>query len=126
VPSGEVRDQLPVTRRSMALLHEAMLVDTEDPEGTGRHVRDRFPLTGLRICGKTGTAQVQDEKNIKTGQITWFASFAPYESPRWAVVVMVEDGKSGGESCSPVAGRVYDALLKRDRAGRKETVANTP
>jgi len=103
-----------------------MLADTEDPEGTGKHVRDHDPLPGLRICGKTGTAQVQDERNIKTGQTTWFASFAPYESPRWAVVVMIEDGKSGGDTCSPVAGPVYAALMKRDRTpGKKDTLAGT-
>jgi len=98
-------------------LHEAMLADTEDLEGTGHHVRDPDPLTGLRICGKTGTAQVQDANNKKIGQTTWFASFAPFPNPRWAVVVMIDDGKSGGETCAPVAGKVYKALLERERAG---------
>ncbi len=118
LPSAEVRDQLGVSQRSLATLAGAMLADTEDPDGTGRHVRDQYPLPGLRICAKTGTAQVQDVKNIKIGQTTWFASFAPYENPRWAVVVMVEDGKSGGDTCSPVAGPIYNALLKRAQAPR--------
>ena len=60
-------------------------------------------MPGLRICGKTGTAQIQDERNVNTGHTTWFASFAPYENPHYAVVVMVEDGASGGETCAPVA-----------------------
>ena len=69
-------------------MHEAMLGDTEDADGTGT----KAAVPGLRICAKTGTAQVQDERNKKTGLTTWFASFAPYEKPRYAVVVMVEDG----------------------------------
>jgi penicillin-binding protein 2 len=79
----------------------------------------------LRICGKTGTAQIQDERNVKTGQTTWFASFAPYENPRWAVVIMVEDGASGGETCSPVAKPIYTALLERERPrpAKGETMA---
>jgi penicillin-binding protein 2 len=119
---GRVWDELGVSQRSLELVHRAMLAETEDPEGTGKHVRDHDPLPGLRICGKTGTAQVQDVNNIKTHQITWFASFAPYGSPRYAVVVMVEDGKSGGDTCSPVAGRIYAALLEKERAGQKDSV----
>ena len=93
-----VRDELGVSARSLSILQEAMVADTEDPEGTGH----RAAVPGLRICGKTGTAQIQDEHNRKIGQTTWFISFAPYcppgsaEKPRWAVVVMVENGKSGG------------------------------
>jgi penicillin-binding protein 2 len=127
---GRVRDELGVSQRSLNIVQEAMLADTEDGDGTGRHVRDRFPLTGLRICGKTGTAQVQDIHGTKTHQITWFASFAPYadpgsnEKPRWAVVVMVEDGKSGGDTCSPVAGPIYQALLRSQQKGT-ETLAKS-
>jgi penicillin-binding protein 2 len=131
-PSARVRDELGVSQRSLSILQEAMLADTEDPEGTGKHVRDHHPLPGLHICGKTGTAQVQDVHGEKKGQITWFASFAPYgppgsgEKPRWAVVVMVEEGKSGGDTCSPVAGDIYDALMKREQraAGSRATLAN--
>ncbi|HEV2209552.1 MAG TPA: penicillin-binding transpeptidase domain-containing protein [Verrucomicrobiae bacterium] len=117
-PSGQVRDQLSVNPRNLGWLATAMLADTEDPEGTGKHVRDEFPLSGLRICGKTGTAQVQDVHNNNIGQTTWFASFAPYENPRWAVVVMVEEGASGGTTCSHIAGPIYNALLKREQAAK--------
>lgn len=112
-PAPRVRDEVGVSPRHLEILKLAMLGDTEDPDGTGRHVRDHEPLVGLHICAKTGTAQIQDVHNNKIGQTTWFASFAPFENPRWAVVVMVEDGKSGGDTCSPVAGPVYAALVKR-------------
>jgi penicillin-binding protein 2 len=126
-PAGRVRDDLRVSTRTLNILHEAMLADTEDADGTGRHVRDHDPLPGLRICGKTGTAEIQNENNVKTGQTTWFASFAPYGAPRWAVVVMVEDGASGGLTCSPVAGRIYAALLESERkaAGKSGALAGT-
>jgi penicillin-binding protein 2 len=106
-----------------------MLADTEDSDGTGRHVRDHAALPGLRICGKTGTAQVQNEYNKKTGQTVWFTSFAPYcppgssEKPHYAVVVMVEGGGSGGDTCAPVAGRVYAALMDRDRTNSRKVGA---
>jgi len=124
-PRGQVRDELGVSLRSLATLQEAMLADTEDSDGTGRHVRDHDPLPGLRICAKTGTAQIQDVHNVNIAHTTWFASFAPYGNPRWAVVVMIENGKSGGETCSPVAGPIYAALLKREQkgTGKKEALA---
>lgn len=110
-PGGRVRDELGVSQRSLKIVQDAMLADTEDPEGTGKPAA----VPGLHICGKTGTAQIQDERNIKTGQTTWFGSFAPYEHPRWAVIVMVEDGASGTET-SRVAKPIYQALLDADRA----------
>jgi penicillin-binding protein 2 len=134
LPRKPPRGQLGVSERTLAILHEAMLADTEDPDGTGRHVRDLAPLPGLRICGKTGTAQVQNEYNVKTGQTVWFASFAPYcapgaqEKPRYSVVVMVEGGVSGaggGETCGPVAGKVYAALMERDRTNTRNAGAIT-
>jgi hypothetical protein len=30
---------------------------------------------------------------------------------------MIDEGKSGGDTCAPVAGKVYKALLERERAG---------
>jgi penicillin-binding protein 2 len=120
-PSGLVRDELGVSAKTISILHDAMLAETEDREGTGRPAATNAP--GLHICGKTGTAQVMDERNMKIGQTTWFASFAPYKSPRYAVVVMVEDGISGGASCSPVAGKVYKAIIEREHLQTDTTVA---
>jgi penicillin-binding protein 2 len=111
-PRGQVRDQLGISARTVKIMHDAMLGDTEDADGTG--IKARVP--GIRICAKTGTAQVQDVNNKKTGQTTWFASFAPYEQPRYAVVVMVEDGVYGGPTCGPVVHDIYSAILEQERA----------
>jgi penicillin-binding protein 2 len=111
-PKGRVRDQLGVKPRSLAIVREAMLADVEDAEGTGRHAS----VPGLRVCGKTGTAQVTNERNQVVDHITWFVSFAPYESPRYVVVVMVESGTSGGITCAPIAQRIYHAIQKQETA----------
>ena len=113
LPHAPPRAELGVSPRNLQIICDAMLADTEDPDGTGR----RAAVPGLRICGKTGTAQIQDERNRKTGQTVWFASFAPYEKPHYAVVVMVEDGQSGAITCAPVAGKIYAAIAERERRG---------
>ena len=109
-----VRDELGVHPRNLEILREAMLADTEDPEGTAYQAFTSYYRSGgkLRVCGKTGTAQVMDEQNRVVDHDTWFISFAPYERPRYAVVVMVESGGSGGGTCAPVAQDIYTAIQK--------------
>jgi penicillin-binding protein 2 len=75
------------------------------------------------IAGKTGTAQVhakrlgvfgeEDESGVpkELRDHAWFISFAPAESPRIAIAVLVEHGGGGGAVAAPVARQVMDAYL---------------
>jgi penicillin-binding protein 2 len=122
-PPGRVRNQLGVSPRSLKILHEAMLDETEDTSdgATGQYAR----VEGLRICGKTGTAERDQRRpDGKKKNSTWFISFAPYERPQFAVVVMVEDGESGGRTCAPIAGDVYRALLAMNQRQQNPLVAS--
>ena len=75
------------------------------------------------IAGKTGTAQVfsiaqnarYDESTIseRLRDHAWFIAFAPVEAPRIAVVVLVENGRSGSGTAAPIARLVMDAYLLR-------------
>jgi penicillin-binding protein 2 len=118
-PSGIVRDEIGVSAHSLKILGEAMLTETENPEGSGYPA---FHQNGaslkIRVCGKTGTAQVENERGQKTGWNYWFASFAPYENPKYAVVVMVqsESGGSGGIVCAPIAHDIYAEILKKENS----------
>ena len=104
--AGRVRDQIGVSRRTLSVIYDAMLADTEDPGGTGTGA----VVPGFRIGGKTGTAEVDDASGQKADQTTWFASYGPWETPRYAVVVMVESGSSGGGTCAPLAREVYQVI----------------
>jgi len=118
-PSGRVRDEIGVSQRSLRILREAMLSETEDPQGTGYPAFHGAGSTlNLRVCGKTGTAQVENERNEIIGHNYWFASFAPYEDPKYAVVVMVQSqsGGSGGSVCAPIAHDIYAEILKKENA----------
>ena len=113
-----------VSKRNLDIVRDAMLAETEDvaDHATGQRVR----VEGLRICGKTGTAERNERRaDGQKKNTVWFISYAPYERPQWAVVVMVEDGQSGGSTCAPIARDVYTELLKMNRTATSNTLANT-
>lgn len=105
-----LRGELGVQPRHLERIREAMLADVEEPDATGR----RAAVPGYRIGGKTGTAEVKQGRRL-VDKITWFVAFGPYEQPRYAVVVMVESGASGGYTCAPVAAQIFKALRDRER-----------
>ena len=108
-PRARVRGTLLAKPKHLAVLQQAMRADVADDDGTGKRAR----IEGYEVCGKTGTAEV---KNSRDGnyKITWFASYAPFDAPRYAVVVMAERGASGGLTCAPVSKTIYEALIERD------------
>ncbi|MGO9536945.1 MAG: peptidoglycan D,D-transpeptidase FtsI family protein, partial [Limisphaerales bacterium] len=116
-PTGLVRDHLDVSARNLKILRDAMLAETV--EGTGQPAQ----VPGLQICGKTGTAQVMNSRNQEIDRTTWFASFAPYENPRYAVVVMVESGTYGGPTCAPIAHDIYEAILNSEKSNEPALAA---
>ena len=75
----------------------------------------RAQIDGVRVAGKTGTAQHAEGRPPHA----WFIGFAPADDPQVAVAVVVEDGGSlgseatGGALSAPVARRVMSAVLRR-------------
>lgn len=57
--------------------------------GTGAGM-DRYDIG---ICGKTGTAEVEDSDGKHLNSL--FAGFSSYDNPRYAIAVVVENGESG-------------------------------
>jgi penicillin-binding protein 2 len=107
----ELRGNIKVHANNLRVIQNAMLADTEDPEGSGYHAFNpggRRKLNHFRVGGKTGTAQV-----IGPGfkdYVTWFVSFGPIDSPRYAVVVVIESGSSGGITCAPISQKVFQDI----------------
>jgi penicillin-binding protein 2 len=73
--------------------------------GTGGRAR----LSGVQVAGKTGTAQAMTEGKKDT--IAWFACFAPYDQPKYAIAVMVQGGEHGGSVAAPIATRILSRTL---------------
>jgi cell division protein FtsI/penicillin-binding protein 2 len=55
-----------------------------------------------KSAGKTGTAQSGQYLYGKEQLNTWFAGIYPYDNPKYAIVVMCENGTSGSADCCPI------------------------
>ena len=70
-----------------------------------------FKSLSVAVAGKTGTAQFGNENKTHA----WFTSYAPYENPELAMVVLVEGGGEGNSSAVPVTKEVYDWYFNRNK-----------
>ena len=106
-PSGRIRGRINASPQNFQIVQNAMLADVEKVQGTGSACK----IEGYLIGGKTGTAETgfrnKDDRRIKH---TWFAAYAPFENPRYAVVVLDGDGASGRTSCAPLAKMVFEVV----------------
>lgn len=116
-PSGEVIERFaPRVRRRLAykpehiaLIHDALDGVVNEDKGTAYTESN---LKGVRVAGKTGTAQVEHHQRHKDDPKrawyvnrphAWFAGWAPADHPKLAVVVLVEHGGGGGKNAAPIA-----------------------
>lgn len=91
-----------------AILQECMVANVD--EGSGVNAK---PLRG-KAGGKTASAQTgiyltpgdEDSEIVHA----WFAGFYPADVPRYAIVVLVEGGDSGGDSAAPIFKKIADAI----------------
>ena len=101
------RGHIHVTPEHLNAVREGMWAVVNDPDGTGK----KAAVPGYVVAGKTGTAQVMDEHNKIIGHRAWFVSFAPFDKPKYALAIMLEDGDSGGQTAAPIASHIYASLF---------------
>jgi penicillin-binding protein A len=74
--------------------------------GTGTQAQ----IPGVRVAGKTGTAETQIGRTINN---VWFIAFAPADNPRVAIAVTMQGQPGfGGDVAAPVAKAVMESLLR--------------
>jgi peptidoglycan glycosyltransferase len=78
-------------------------------------------IPGVRVAGKTGTAELEDTRGSDTeaqarsgdpeNTDAWFTAYAPAGRPRIAVAVLLVRSGAGGVTAAPAARTVLAAAL---------------
>ena len=112
--SGDVT--LPISPAIWETITEGMALTTNSGTAAASH------LENIDFAGKTGTAQVVNHsagmKSLGVGAEranAWFVGIAPRRNPDIAVVVLVEHGGWGAEASAPLAARVIEAFVDKQR-----------
>lgn len=115
----------------MTLIRQAMVDVVNSPRGTAG--RSKLPIPAIQMAGKTGTAQVrritaaERRRGGKFGGmgVAWkhrdhalFVAFAPAESPRYAMSIIVEHGISGSGTAAPIARDIMTYMFAPETAMR--------
>lgn len=112
---GERTRTVRVTTPKVARTVGSMMVEVVD-YGTGTAAA----LPGVKVAGKTGTAELEDTRDPETGETApsdpsntdaWFTSYAPAKAPRIVVAVMLVRAGAGGATAAPAARVVLEAAL---------------
>jgi penicillin-binding protein A len=91
-----------MTPQTAATLRSFMALAVE--EGFGQ----RAAIPGVRVGGKTGTAQSVPGMPDHS----WFIGIAPVDKPRYVVAVLIEFGGFGSLEAAPVARQVLEEALR--------------
>jgi len=103
--AGDFVKQMAWSEAQLGVVRFGMRDAVQNDSGTGRRAR----LEGVAMAGKTGTAQYGD--GLKHA---WMILFAPFEEPRYAVAMVIENAVSGGISAAPRMRDLMQQILARD------------
>lgn len=109
----------------IALVCQGMADVVNQPRGTA--YRARIMDDSFRMAGKTASTQVSritaeqrlegthNNRPYHLREHAMFTAFAPVESPRYAVAVIVEHGASGSRTAAPLARDILIATHEREK-----------
>ena len=133
-PGSQPNDwsSLGLSERSLHIVREGMWAVVNEVGGTAPVAR--LPDQRWQMAGKTGSSQVRrvsrelrEGGNFDSSKLPWqfrphalFVCYAPYDSPRYAVSVVVEHGNAGAAAAAPIARDIMMDTLRRDPGGRDE------
>ena len=118
-PNGEVvkkfipeeTGNIALSAATLQLIRES-LREVAQEGGTAGDTFVNFPI---HIAGKTGTTE-----NFHGDDHGWFVAYGPYEDPRIAVVVIVEQGGFGSSSAAPIARKIMEAAFNLNQPNQGE------
>jgi penicillin-binding protein 2 len=112
----EIMRTLPISQENWALIHQGL-------EGAVVYgTATRGQVEGVRVAGKTGTAQFCDDiaqqmgicgEGLAQPTHAWYMAYAPVEDPEIALIVFIYNGGEGSAAAVPVAQEILDWYFHR-------------
>ncbi len=131
-PPKKTTGDFKVEPGAIDLIRQGML-DVSSPTGTAASSK-LYDMNGLKIAGKTGTAEFGDPLTKPDGSLlkdadgneqratrAWFTAFAPYDKPEIAVTVLVASGDVGNEGSTYAVPAVKEIM-----AWKFQSIVNPP
>ncbi|MDF2874163.1 MAG: mrdA 1 [Sporomusa sp.] len=115
--SPEEVGQVTISDSTLNLIRES-LREVAQEGGTAAADFQDFPVA---IAGKTGTAE-----NSHGHDHGWFVAYGPYEDPRVAVAVIVEQGGFGTSSAAPIAKKIMEAAFNINQPATESAKTHRP
>ena len=112
---GVAPRKVEIDAAALAIVRDALWAVVNE-RGSGASAR----LADFEVAGKTGTAQVVEQKTWtdsdqlpeKLRDHAWFTSYGPYDDPELVVVVFVENGGHGSRAAAPMAKAIYERYVR--------------
>ncbi|HEY4898331.1 MAG TPA: penicillin-binding transpeptidase domain-containing protein, partial [Candidatus Nanopelagicaceae bacterium] len=103
----QIKGKIPASLSTITFLHNALR--SVATVGTAAAIFANYPIA---VSGKTGTGQVQGRNANGTAKdpTSWFASYAPFSKPEYAVVMMVSQGGYGASTSAVGVKDIYNAI----------------
>lgn len=115
----KVEDKLDVSDETFNLIRQGMINVVSGPNST---IRSLYDKQGLKVAGKTGTAQ----ENTERPNHALFISYAPYDNPEITMTVVMPNGYTSVNAAA-VARDIYKYYFnKASKEEKKATTALMP
>jgi penicillin-binding protein 2 len=109
-----IRSLSAITSTNWSLVQQGMEGAVAYGTATGAQVE------GIRVAGKTGTAQFCDDIKCGVGfaqpEHAWFTAFAPVEDPEISVIIFLYDGGEGSQMAVPVAHEILEYYFTQEKS----------
>jgi penicillin-binding protein 2 len=111
---------LPISPTNLAIVREGM--EAAVSCSLGSCTADKAQVAGLRVAGKTGTAEFCDDLAQKLGYCVaglqppthaWFMAYAPADNPQIAILAYIYNGGEGSQAAAPVVQKVLQHWYDR-------------
>ncbi|MBO5859437.1 MAG: penicillin-binding protein 2 [Clostridia bacterium] len=96
-----------ISQETAELLQRFLLTVVENGSGS------RARAESIAVAGKTATAQTGQSVNGEEIYNAWFAGYFPADNPKYAVVILKENGGEGAVSCAPVFKEIAQGVAEQ-------------